>query len=232
MAEVQLLGFWYSPFTQRVAWALKIKQIKYKYIEVDQDKTNPLLLQHNPIYKQVPVLIHNDKAICGSMVILEYISETFDQGTSILPEDTHDRALARFWANYLHNKMETVWNAFFGKGEVQEKSKGEVCEMLKILDKELKGKEFFVANEFGFADIVANMVGFWLGVYQEVSGVELVTKKKFPFFCVWRDEYVKCSQVKEHLPSRDKLIAFYQAFARPQAAASASTQGISILIGP
>jgi len=128
--------------------------------------------------------------------------------------------------------METVRYAFFGKGEVQEKSKGEVREMLKILDKELKDKTFFVANEFGFADIVANMVGLWLGVYQAVSGVELVTEEKFPIFCAWRDKYVECSQVKEHLPSRDALIAFYQASARPQAAASASTPEIGIVIVP
>ncbi|XP_006367675.1 probable glutathione S-transferase [Solanum tuberosum] len=231
MAQVKLLGFWYSPFTHRVEWALKIKGVKYEYTEIEQDKKNLPRLEDYPSYKQVPVLIDNDRSICGSMVILEYIAEKFGR-TSILPDDFCDRALARFWANFLHNKMETVRNAFLGKGKVQEKSIVEVCEMLKILGDKLEGKTFFVANEFGFADIVANMVGFWLGVYQEVSGVELVTEKKFPIFCVWRDKYVNCSQVKKYLPSRDKLIAFYQASARPQAAASASTQALSIVTGP
>ncbi|KAH0736972.1 hypothetical protein KY290_035677 [Solanum tuberosum] len=231
MAQVKLLGFWYSPFTHRVEWALKIKGVNYEYTEVKQDKTNLPLLEDYPTYKQVPVLIDNNRSICGSMVILEYIAEKFGP-ISILPERFYDRASARFWANFLHNKMETVRNAFLGKGKVQEQSIQEVGEMLKILDDKLKDKSFFVANEFGIADIVANMVGFWLGVYQDVSGVELVTREKFPFFWEWREKYVECSQVKKYLPSRDKLIAFYQASAHPQAAASASTPEIGIVIVP
>ena len=128
--------------------------------------------------------------------------------------------------------MAPVGKSFFLKGEEQEKAKEEAYEMLKILDDKLKDKSFFVANEFGIADIVANMVGFWLGVYQDVSGVELVTREKFPFFWEWREKYVECSQVKKYLPSRDKLIAFYQASAHPQAAASASTPEIGIVIVP
>lgn len=115
-------------------------------------------------------------------------------------------------------------NAFLGKGEENEKAKEEVYEMLKILDNELKNKKFFVGDIFGIADIVANLVGLWLGVFQEGSGVQLVTSEKFPNFCSWRDEYVNCSQVKEYLPRRDDLLAFFQAFTRAQAAASASTQ--------
>ncbi|KAG5583799.1 hypothetical protein H5410_044233 [Solanum commersonii] len=187
MEQVKLLGFWYSPFTHRVEWALKIKGVKYEYIEEDRYNKSPLLLESNPIYKKVPVLIHNGKPICDSMVILEYIDETFE-GPSILPKDSHDRALARFWAKFLDDKVVTVVNAFLRKGEEQEKAKQEVCEMLKILDNELKDKTFFVANKFGYADIVANLVGLWLGVFQEGSGVELVTSEKFPNFCGWRDD--------------------------------------------
>ncbi|XP_015088754.1 probable glutathione S-transferase [Solanum pennellii] len=223
MEQVKLLGFWYSPFTNRVEWALKLKGVKYEYIEEDRYNKSSLLLESNPVYKKVPVLIHNDKPICDSMVILEYIDETFE-GPSILPKDPYDRALARFWAKFLDDKVVTVVNAFLRKGEENEKAKEEVCEMLKILDNELKDKKFFVGNKFGIADIVANLVGLWLGVFQEGSGVELVTSEKFSNFCGWRDEYVNCSQVKEYLPRRDDLLAFFQAFTRAQAAASASTQ--------
>ncbi|OIT04902.1 PREDICTED: probable glutathione S-transferase [Nicotiana attenuata] len=213
MAEVKLLGFWYSPFSHRVEWALKLKGVKYEYREEDRDNKSSLLLQSNPVYKKVPVLIHNGKPIVESIVILEYIDETFE-GPSILSKDPYDRALARFWAKFLDDKVTAIVNTFLRQGEEQEKGKNEVCEMLKVLDNELKDKKFFVGDKFGFADIAANLVAFWLGVFEEASGVVLVTSENFPNFCKWRHEYINCSQVKESLPPRDELLAFYRARAR------------------
>ncbi|XP_059305492.1 probable glutathione S-transferase [Lycium ferocissimum] len=221
MAQVKLLGFWYSPFTHRVEWALKIKGVKYEYIEEDRDNKSSLLLQSNPVHKKTPVLIHNGKPIAESMIIVEYIDETFE-GPSILPKDPYDRALARFWVKFLDDQVAAMVNAFLRKGEEQEKGKEEVCEMLKVIDNELKDKKFFVGDKFGFADMAANFVGLWLGIFEESSGVVLVTSEKFPNFCAWRDEYINCSQVKEYLPPRDEVLAFFQA--RAQAAGSASAK--------
>ncbi|KAG5585179.1 hypothetical protein H5410_045613, partial [Solanum commersonii] len=156
-----LLGFWYSPFSHRVELALKIKGVNYEYIEEDRNNKSSLLLQSNPIHKKIPVLIHNGKPIVESVVILEYIDETFDS-PSILPKDPYDHALARFWAKFLDDKVTAVVNTFFRKGDEQEKGKEEVCEMLKVLDNELKDKKFFVGDKFGFSDIVANMIALWL----------------------------------------------------------------------
>ncbi|PHT37607.1 putative glutathione S-transferase [Capsicum baccatum] len=223
MAQVKLLGFWYSPFTHRVEWALKMKGVEYEYIEEDRHNKSSLLLESNPIHKKTPVLIHNGKPICESMFIVEYIDETF-KGPSILPKDPYDRALAHFWAKFLEDKSTVAIDILLHLGEEQEKAKEQVYEMLKVLDNELKDKNFFVAENFGFADIAANLMGFWLGIFLEVSGVtDLVTSEKVPNFCAWRDEYVNCSQVKDYLPPRkDELLVYFQlARARIEAAASA-----------
>ncbi|KAK6779228.1 hypothetical protein RDI58_021412 [Solanum bulbocastanum] len=212
MVDVKLLGLWYSPACHKVEWALKLKGVKYEYIEENLQNKSPLLLESNPVHKKIPVLIHNGKPICESSVIAEYIDETFE-GPFILPKDPYDRAIARFWDKFFDNKMGAVVNTFLHKGEEQEKGKEEVCEMLKILDNELKDKKFFVADKFGYADMAANFVGYWLGVFQDASGVELVTSENFSNFCAWRDVYVKCSQVKEYLPPRNDLLAFIQAYA-------------------
>ncbi|KAG5585201.1 hypothetical protein H5410_045635 [Solanum commersonii] len=134
------------------------------------------------------------------------------------------RALARFWDKFLDDKVTAVVNTFFRKGDEQEKGKEEVYEMLKVLDNELKYK-FFVGDKFGFADIVANMVALWLRIYEEASGVVLVTSQKNFKFCAWRDEYINCSQVKKYLPSRrDELLTFFHPRVRACAQVTTTTK--------
>ncbi|CAN4116001.1 unnamed protein product [Withania somnifera] len=218
MAEVKLLGVSLSPFSRRVEWALKIKGIEYEFVEEDLENKSPLLLESNPVHKKIPVLLHKGKPICESMIIVEYIDETFE-GPSILPKDPYHRAIARFWAKFFDETcMPVLGKAMFGSGEESDKAKEECGRLIKILENELKDKKFFVGDKFGFADMAGNLMAYWMGIVEEASGNVFVTSEKFPIFCAWRDEYINCSPVKEYFPPRDAILAHFKA--RFQAAAA------------
>ena len=105
--KLQLLYFWASPFSQRVEIALALKGIEYEKLHQNLAHKSPLLLASNPVYKKIPVLLHGDRAICESSVILQYIDEAFHehQHHQFLPEDAYGRATARFWADFVDKKV-------------------------------------------------------------------------------------------------------------------------------
>lgn len=100
-----LLGTWASSYCKRVELALKLKGIPYEYVEEDLSNKSELLLLHNPVHEKVPVLLHKGKAIAESLVILEYIDETWKGTPKLLPEDPFERAKVRFWVDFYDQKV-------------------------------------------------------------------------------------------------------------------------------
>ncbi|XP_062109013.1 probable glutathione S-transferase [Humulus lupulus] len=204
--EVKLLGFWASPFVQRVIWALKLKGVEHDYIEEDISNKSQLLLQSNPTHKKVPVLVHGGKPISESLVILEYIEETWPQ-TPLLPKDPYERALARFWTQFADEKLPT-FGSFFAStgGEKGEKAAKEVAEVLKILEERLGNDNFFGGETINMVDIAHGWLPQWFECQEQLVGLKLLDPKTLPRLHTWAQDFKQLPIIKESLPDYDRLL--------------------------
>ncbi|KAH9290241.1 hypothetical protein KI387_034358, partial [Taxus chinensis] len=92
MGEVKVLSFWLSAFGMRVQIGLEEKGVKYDFQEENIANKSELLLRMNPVHKKIPVLIHNGNPICESLIILQYIDETWPASKQFLHSEPYDRA--------------------------------------------------------------------------------------------------------------------------------------------
>ncbi|KAL6966578.1 Glutathione S-transferase 3, partial [Sarracenia purpurea var. burkii] len=95
--EILLLSTWPSQYGMRVRMALAEKGVEFEYEEDNLSNKSPLLLRMNPIHKKIPILIHNGKSVCESLIIVQYIDEIWKDKSPFLPSDPYLKAHAWFW---------------------------------------------------------------------------------------------------------------------------------------
>ncbi|MFQ6658252.1 hypothetical protein Gotur_027603, partial [Gossypium turneri] len=169
-----------------------------------------LLLQYNPVHKKIPVLVHNGNPISESLVILEYIDETWKQNP-ILPQDPLHRARERFWAKFNDEQLlPSVWGAFTKEGKDREEAMAATMENLKFVEEELKGKKFFSGEKIGLVDLVFGWLANLISIFEEVTGFNIVGEG-YPLLSAWMQEFSELPVIKDTWPPRDKMIIKYQA---------------------
>nr|AAM61551.1 glutathione S-transferase, putative [Arabidopsis thaliana] len=218
--QVKLLGTWYSPVVIRAKIDLRLKSVDYDYVEENLfGSKSELLLKSNPVYKKVPVLIHNTKPVCVSLNIVEYIDETWNSsGSSILPSHPYDRALARFWSVFVDDKwLPTLMAAVVAKSE-EAKAKGmeEVEEGLLQLDAAFialsKGKSFFGGETIGFIDICLGSFLVLLKAREKLKNEKILDELKTPSLYRWANQFLSNEMVKNVVPDIDKVAKFIEEF--------------------
>ncbi|XP_057959282.1 probable glutathione S-transferase [Malania oleifera] len=205
--KVVLLDFWASMFGMRVRIALAEKGVEYEYREEDLGNKSPLLLEMNPVHQKIPVLVHNGKPVCESLVIVQYIDEVWKDKAPLLPSGPYQRAQARFWADYVDQKMymagRKLWSS---KGEEQEAVKKEFFGHLKVLEAELGNKPFFGGESFGYVDLSLITFSCWFKAYDTHGNISIGAE--CPKLMEWVKRCMAKESVAKSLPDPDKVTDF------------------------
>ncbi|KAH9622983.1 hypothetical protein KSS87_023084 [Heliosperma pusillum] len=209
--EVVLLDFWPSPFGMRVRVALGEKEVNYEYKEEDLSNKSELLLKMNPVLKKIPVLIHNDKSVCESLIIVQYIDEVWRDKNPLLPSDPYKRAQARFWADFIDKKTFEGTRKIWGtNGEEQEVGKKEFIEHLKVLEEQLGDKPYFGGDTFGYVDV--SLIPFYSWFYtMEIDG-NFKFEETNPKIIEWAKRCMQRESVIKALPDEKKVYEFVQVY--------------------
>ncbi|XP_020964616.1 glutathione S-transferase U2-like [Arachis ipaensis] len=105
----------------RFLFCRSVTSCRDTYIEEDIFNKSNLLLEVIPVHKKVPVLVHGNKEIAESFVILDYMDETWKL-YPLLPQDPYETALVRFWIKFADEKvMHGGYVAIISIGEEQKK---------------------------------------------------------------------------------------------------------------
>ncbi|CAN8305654.1 unnamed protein product [Cochlearia groenlandica] len=213
--EIKLIGSWASPFVMRPSIALNLKSVPYEFLQETFGSKSELLLKSNPVHKKIPVLLHGDKPVCESNIIVEYVDETWNSsGPSILPSLPYDRAMARFWATYIDEKwFISLRSILTSQGEEEKKEAiAQVEEKTNLLEKAFvdcsKGKPFFNGDHIGYLDIALGSFLSWWRVVELDANYKLIDETKSPSLFKWAERFCDDPSVKPVMPEITKLAEF------------------------
>uniref|UniRef100_A0ACD5TN53 Uncharacterized protein n=1 Tax=Avena sativa TaxID=4498 RepID=A0ACD5TN53_AVESA len=224
---LKLLGLTVSPFVVRVRMALQLKGIGYEYMEQDLFTKGELLVMSNPVHKKVPVLIHDGKPICESLVIVLYVDEVWAAtGPSILPADPYERADARFWAAYADSKLLPAWVGIMWAATEEERAEKvqDTLTAIGYLEEAFRkcsnGKAFFGGDSVGYLDLVLGSQLLWFEALQKMFGMVVIEEGKAPLLAAWVKRFGQTDTAKEVIPDVDTAVEYLKKLQSHRAADS------------
>ncbi|XP_057422669.1 glutathione transferase GST 23-like [Lotus japonicus] len=226
MADLKVHGFWFSPYTWRVIWTLKLKGMPYEYIEEDNSNKSPQLLKYNPVHKKVPVLVHAGKPICESMIIVEYIDELWSQN-SLVPADPYEKAVARFWVRYVEDMISAAAAQVFSNAngsEEQQRVINDIWQGFRVIEDQCFGnhKKYFGGDTLNTLDIAfGSFVKILVGL-GDVFEVKMLPAESFPRLHTWFNNFMDVPIIRDNSPDHEKLVSTLKYFMEKALGSSSS----------
>eukprot|EP01018_Ginkgo_biloba_P022926 Gb_02783 [translate_table: standard] len=215
--QIKLLTFWSSPFGRKVEIALRAKGIQYQSVQEDLKNKSHLLLQGNPVYKKVPVLLHDGRSVCESRFIVEYIDDTWPSAApQLLPKNPYDRYLVRFWADFFDNKIRNISIMY---ADSSDESNGklireEYVEMWITLDSALpellsRGNVLHDGNNaLNYMDACLGSWIPWLQPLEICAGLILPSSERCPLLHKWIHAVGENPVVRSTFPTPQQMMEY------------------------
>jgi glutathione S-transferase len=192
-----------STYSRRVLVALLEKQIAYQPVIIDmasRKHRGPDYLALNP-YGRVPTLDHDGFILYESTAILRYL-ETIHPNPALIPPGAQDRALVDMHMKVCDLQMSRhAGTIIFPKRFLPKErwdaasianAKAEIEKHLGILERQLAGKSYLVAEQFTLADVC------YLPFLQFLALMEIAPP---PAVAAWADRLLARPSAKDTRPS-------------------------------
>ena len=211
----QLFGSWFDPYAQRTWITLLEKGVDFELVEIDPYDKTPQFLAINP-RGLVPTLVHDGKSVYESLIINEYIEETWPQSPKLMPGDPYRRAQARIWMDFITKKI--VANFYqillLQDREKQEEAKGRFLDGLRTFAGVMSPDgPYFFGKEISLVDIALIPFAVRFDCLAYFRNFSLPMDEHGDRINTWMEAWKSRPSVTGTLADRDKLRQIYQPYA-------------------
>lgn len=111
---------------------------------------------------------------------------------------------------YLKQVRYEAWEALKSEGVKKEKAMRAVVESLEMIEKKLiEGKKWFSGSkEIGSLDLVHGRLPHWLNVMEEMGGMKLLTRERFPSLYEWSQNFINIQLSGQCIQARENVVEY------------------------
>ena len=137
---IELFSARVCPYAHRTRLVLAEKAIPFTLTEIDLADKPARFLARSP-YGKVPAIVHDGEALYESLIINEYLDETFPE-PALMPATPALRAKARIWNHYCDAYFTTDYYALIRAREAQAQAelREKLAERFRFIEREGLGK--------------------------------------------------------------------------------------------
>jgi len=192
---VRLYSMRFCPYVERVAIALQLKKIPFEVVNLSLQEKPEWYLAKNPLGK-VPSIEHKGKILYESLVIVDYLDETFNTGKRIVPTDPYEKATQRMLVERLSGVLGLhQWL----RNREDEAARKKVFDGIELYESLLQ-QPFFAGEQARYADY---MIWPWV---ERLSSAEILSNK---LFAVTPEKYPKFAAYIERMKALPEIQGFF-----------------------